>query len=190
MSFGVRARGGAAQSATLGAQMRPVAVMLVAQLALGCASVKSVVSVTGAPGAPTNRPLPVYYALAPEFPTQEIGVIESVGRGVATHVEDLLRDAEARARRLGADALIVRQVQTIARNVPRTEFRPCGRVGMFRMSNTFTCPVIVNALEVDMRLVAAAVRRWQSSEIAPPWAAAAPSAATPWGAPPPRSNAR
>lgn len=146
-----------------------------------CASVQTVVEVTGTPGAPGRDALPVYFAVAPPFPTHEVGVIDTYGRGADAHLDDLLADAETRARNLGADALLIRDVRTIARYVPRTEFRPCGRGFGMRGAGMFTCPVVVNALEVDMHLRAAAVRRGEASAVAPPWQRAPSVGPAPWG---------
>jgi hypothetical protein len=148
-----------------------------------CASVQSVVEVTGSPGAPGRGPLPVYYAVAPPFPTHEVGVIDTYGQGNGAHLDELLTDAETRARALGADALVVRGVRTVARYVPRTEYRPCGRGFGMRGAGMFTCPVLVNTLEVDMHLRVAAVRRGEASDVAPPWRSAPSLAPAPWGAP-------
>lgn len=149
----------------------------------GCASVRSVVEVTGSPGTPGRGPLPLYYAVAPPYPTHEVGVIDTYGQGNGAHLDELLNDAETRARALGADALVIRDVRTVARYVPRTEFRPCGRGFGMRGAGMFTCPVLVNSLEVDMHLHASAVRRGEASEVAPPWRSVPSLAPAPWGAP-------
>lgn len=165
--------------------MRPRALTLMLLSLAGCASVQSVVEVTGAPGTPGRGPLPVYYAVAPPYPAHEVGVIDTYGNGNGAHLDELLNDAEARARALGADALVIRDVRTVARYVPRTEYRPCGRgfgMGM-RGGGMFTCPVLVSALEVDMHLHASAVRRGEASEVAPPWRSVPSLAPAPWGAP-------
>lgn len=161
-----------------------LAAYLFAALSLtGCASVRSVVEVTGTPGEPGRATLPVYYALSPGFATHEVGVIESYGRGPTAHLEDLLADAELRARRLGADAVIVRDVRTAARFTTRTEFRPCGRGVSLRFSGGATCPVLIPTLEVDMHLRVSAVRRGEPAT--PPWRSAPSLAPPPWGVPPP-----
>jgi hypothetical protein len=156
---------------------------LVASVVAGCASVQSAVDVTGAPGAPGRGPVPVYYALAPDFPTREVGVIEAHGRGATAHLEDLLEEAERRAQQLGADAVILRELRTTAHLVPHTEFRPCGR-GTGGMSMAFTCPTIVSVLEVEMHLRATAVRRGlEEASVPAPWSAS--GGAQPWAPPPP-----
>lgn len=149
----------------------------------GCASVQSIVEVTGSPGTPGRGPLPVYYALAPPFPTHEVGVIDTYGHGNDAHLDELLADAETRAHALGADALVVRDVRTVPRYVPRTEYRPCGRGFGLRGGGMFTCPVLVSSLEIDMHLRVAAVRRGEASDVAPPWRATPSLAPAPWGAP-------
>ena len=85
----------------------------------GCASVQSVVEVTGSPGAPGRGPLPIYYAVAPPFPTHEVGVIDTYGQGNGAHLDELLTDAETRARALGADALLPRPRRGHARGCKR-----------------------------------------------------------------------
>ena len=164
--------------------MSPAAFALMSLALMGCASVQSVVEVTGTPGAPGRSTLPVYYGLSPGFPTQEVGVIDSYGRGPTAHLDELLADAEARARRLGADAVLVRGVRTVARYTTRTEYRPCSRGLSMRMTGGFTCPVQVSSLEVDMHLRVAAVRRGESVAAPPPWRAVPSLAPAPWGAAP------
>lgn len=167
--------------------MSRVAPTFALALVTGCAALRSTVDVTGSPGAPRRAPVPVYYGLGPDFPTEEIGAIEAYGQGHRAHLDDLLDEAEARAQRLGADALLVRDVRTAARYVPRTEMRPCSRHGPGGIPMQFTCPVIVTVLEVDMRLQATAVRRGPPrADVPAPWGASASAPSpSPWGAPPP-----
>lgn len=156
-------------------------------VASACASVQSTVEVTGTPGAPVRGPVPVYYGVSPDFPTQDIGAIDAYGQGARAHLDDLLEEAEARAQQLGADAIVVRDVRTVARYTPRTEMRPCTRYGMGRVPMQYTCPVMVMVLEVDMHLQAAAVRRGPArADVSAPWRAPAPAVpSAPWALPPP-----
>lgn len=161
--------------------------LLLALVASACAAVQSTVDVTGSPGRPGRGPIAVYYGLAPDFPTQEIGAIQTYGQGPRAHLDDLLEEAEVRARELGAEAIVVRDVRTIARHVPRTEMRPCTRYGVRGMPFHATCPMIVTVLEVDMHLQAVAVRRGPArADVSAPWQAPAVASPTaPWGPPPP-----
>jgi hypothetical protein len=111
------------------------------------------------------------------------GSTDTYGHGNDAHLDELLADAETRAHALGADALVVRDVRTVARYVPRTEYRPCGRGFGLRGGGMFTCPVLVSSLEIDMHLRVAAVRRGEASDVAPPWRATPSLAPAPWGAP-------
>lgn len=156
-----------------------VASALAALGAAACASVGSSVQVTGPTGRPTTRAVPVFYALAPPFAYREVGQIHATGQADQAHLDELIREAEARAGELGADAIVVREVRTDTRYSSQQVWRTCTTYGPGGRPAQYSCPETIATLSIESHLVAAAVRRVEG---------AAPRGSAPrasWPPPPP-----
>ena len=133
--------------------------LVLTTVSAACATVHSSVQVITAPGTPGTGPVPVYYALAPPFAYAPVGEIHVVADGDRAHLEDLLAEAETRARGLGADAVLVHDVRTDARYVRQLVWRQCTSYGPVHRSLGGACATPVNVLTIQARLEATAVRR-------------------------------
>ena len=149
---------------------------IVCSLALGlvvlssaCATVESSLRVTGSPRSPSSRPVPVFYAVAPPFRYREVAHIDAVGRNAEAHLDDLLDEAERRARQVGADAIVIRDVRTEARPVIQRVLQTCTSVGPGGVPLQYNCPAIIHGLYVETHLDALAVHRDDSAPDAHVW---------------------
>ena len=124
-----------------------------------CATVHSAVQITGTPRAPVDHDVPVFFAVSPGFRYREIGAIQASGRNERAHLPDLVDEAEAQARALGADAIVVRGVRTTPRWVTVSVMPTCTSMGGRGMVYQYACPGVTTALEVTMDLDALAVQR-------------------------------
>ncbi len=117
----------------------------------------------------SNAGVPVYFALPPPFTWRSVGDVSVSARGDAAHLDDLLADAETRARRLGAEALIVRDMHTDAGYTQQILWESCSPVGMYGMGYGGMCPTTVNVLTVVSRLEATAIVRETRAVTQSPW---------------------
>src|SRR5438128_2601453 len=119
--------------------MRALAVAMFSVLA-ACASVRSSIHVTGVRGRASRRPVPVFYALSPPFSYETIGEVRASARSDQAHIDELIAEAEARAEEVGADAIVIHDVITDARNVVQRVWHTCSGYGPGGRIYQYSCP--------------------------------------------------
>lgn len=158
--------------------MRLRAAFFILVLLSDCALSPNTTRVMGEAGGSSRGPVPVYFALSPPFAYDVIGDVSANLDGDRAHLEDLIGEAETRARSLNADAIVIREARSDARLVSQQIWRTCVSPGPAGRSFQYSCPDVIQTLLVDGRLNAVAVRRRTN----------APAGDARWPLPPPLAS--